>query len=96
MDYTPVIRAQISNDVKRLRTEIRADRLDGVSVGYLINSHKGMPVFSEGDIIEGLRVSIDRQNPRSVTLRGIRHAGIPLEDGEYAFPNREVTQSTTW
>lgn len=59
MDYTTVIREQIIRDVKRLHRQESWRSPRYAHIGYLINSHKGMPVFKDGDVIDGLEVHID-------------------------------------
>lgn len=71
MDYVPIIREQIIRDVRKLRTEQSSSCGSNpayVSLGYLLNSHKGYPVFQEGEIIDGLAVKITSQRDQLFTI----------------------------
>lgn len=39
-----------------------------VTIGYMVNSHKGHPLFLDGDSIAGLPVTIDGENPHSIRV----------------------------
>jgi len=71
MDYTPIIREQITRDVVRLHASQKRGHLNDAScvkIGYLINSHKGRPVFTEHDEIDGLPVKITRDHDKMMTI----------------------------
>ncbi len=70
-DYSSTIRAQIEREVIRARDRIeetyaRAIRVD---IGYITNSHRGQPLFRDGERLDGLPVRIDRSNLNGLTVR---------------------------
>ena len=73
-DYSATIRAEIEREVRALKRALNAE-MGGwnyfrphVSLGYLVNTHHGRPLYQEGDHIAGLRVSIDRMLGRTIRV----------------------------
>lgn len=74
MDYTRQIRAQIQGDIERL-VDTLPQVVDSwyiipryVTLGYVVNSHHGRPLFNAGDTIDDLPVRISYTNPRAITV----------------------------
>lgn len=107
MDYTPVIRAQITREVIQLISRFRTNHRiepEYVDLGYLMNSHKGREVFERSETIAGLPIKGDPYDgPRSVAVRA-DNVEIPIfEDGddpEYAVPldwyKDNLVEASTW
>ena len=79
-DYSSQIRTQIEKAVKELKDKLENGGYSDdyypvqdviaeyVRVGYIINSHHGEGLFSEGDMIEGIPVKLDRSSLRSMAV----------------------------
>ena len=65
-DYSAAIRVEIEELVLRL---MRGGKpYSRVTVGYMLNTHHGEPLYQNGDFINGLPVTIDRTNTRTVRV----------------------------
>lgn len=74
MDYTPVIREQITREVRQL-AQSQPYRPKTVELGYLVNCHKGYPVFGDGESIDGMAVSTSpRADHRFKIVAGSRES----------------------
>lgn len=70
MDSIDHIRNQITSEVRRLISELPFGQPVSVSIGYITNSHRGYPVYRDGDVVEGLTVQIDKSRPNEITVHG--------------------------
>ncbi len=71
-DYSSTIRAQIEREVEQTKTLIERNppyaRAGSVSIGYVANSHHGLPLFKDGDRLAEVPVRIDRHNVACLTV----------------------------
>ena len=119
--YTEQIRAEVLATIRLLKARVENKRYaeeycpvdpvraEYVTIGYLINMHHGRDLFSEGDFVDGLRVTIDRNNPRTITV-GVDKVEFMWEeeietcdeDGniEYTtkvrYQTEDIVESATW
>lgn len=107
MDHTPVIRDQITREVRQLISDFRAHhRVEPqyVELGYLLNSHKGHSVFANGECIEGLPVKIEHSTAmRSVSVNADNVLVADGRDDDTDEPydrlpswRKDCVESTTW
>jgi hypothetical protein len=67
MNYISIIREQIVRDIQSLRRG-HWSQPNGVRIGYILNSHKGHPIFRDADIIDDLPVRIDFHDTMTICL----------------------------
>ena len=81
-DYSAIIREEIERTVKDMRKEFDKRRAypvhrdvflpftdaKGVKLGHLINTHHGLPLYKNGDTIDGLPVTIDNSLSRIIKV----------------------------
>lgn len=106
MNYTAVIREQITREVEQLTSEFRKKyRVSPqyIELGYLLNSHKGLPVFQKGDKIQCLPIKIDQYAMRSISLKAddvlvsdTRDADDEYDDHPDDRYESDCVLSTTW
>lgn len=70
-DYTAIIRGQIERDVAMLKGRLRVTA-QYAEIGYLVNTHHGLPIYADGDVVCGLSVRISPY-PRIVRVGGESH-----------------------
>ncbi len=104
-DHSATIRAEIAAEVLRLKEaldhEMDAEDCEGtdnqpsVELGYLVNTHRGHPLYQQGDYIAGMPVRLDR-TPTRVIAVVINEVGFIEErevwdDDDEEWVTREVT-----
>ena len=77
VDYAPIIRAELCAVIDALLERVRNQswRPTHITLGYLVNCHRGHPVIAEGERIEGLPVELDRGNKRTIRVYARRRDG---------------------
>ena len=103
IDHLPRVRAQIVEDVKRLKSRLIARREtthtpmsivpDYVLLGYAVNSYHGHEIFKEGEEIEGIPVRFDRSSPNSIEVCADKVKAYRA-GGEYCV--RSLSEQTVW
>ncbi len=69
--YADQIREQIEREVRELKVQHGIgphQTATIVELGYWVNSHRGRPLYSNGDQIAGLTVQIIRDNSRTIRV----------------------------
>jgi hypothetical protein len=67
-DYSATIRAEIEREVRNLTPAYGASQ---VFLGYMVNTHHGRALYQEGDKIDGMPVTIDTRDRRTIRV-GVR------------------------
>lgn len=73
-----------------------------LKLGYTVAMHRGQDLYRDGDVVAGLRVSIDRHANRSITVYG-DYVWLETErwdevegDTRTTEIERRVCETTTW
>ncbi len=92
-DFSATIRAEIERDITNLKVALR-HKAQYIKLGYLVNSHHGRALYSEGDTIGGTPLTIDRTSARTIEVgaNNIRHVETVTStdaDGDIVEDERE-------